>query len=98
MRFCVKTVLLLLVLSTAILTGFAQLRRPSEYMQDRINPEKTFFVLHDSGTAEFGWASEWTMYTSMDHVGQSAGGGVYSRGGRNRGAFGRCRAVGLAGR
>ena len=46
-----------------LLTGpsaICQLRNNSEYLQDGINLEKTYFVLHDTGAAEFGWASEWT--------------------------------------
>jgi hypothetical protein len=41
-------------------SGSAQLRNNSEYMQDSINPDKTYFILHDTGAAEFGWASEWS--------------------------------------
>ncbi len=41
-------------------SGFSQLRNNSEYLQDSINTDKTYFVLHDTGVAEFWWASEWT--------------------------------------
>jgi hypothetical protein len=41
-------------------SGFSQLRNNSEYLQDGINTDKTYFVLQDTGAAEFGWASEWT--------------------------------------
>jgi hypothetical protein len=64
--------LLAFVLSTANTSAFLQLRRVSEYEQDRINPEKTYFTLRDTGAADFGWASEWTMYTSIDHEEKSA--------------------------
>jgi hypothetical protein len=51
------TVILILLINPS---GFSQLRNNSEYLQDRINTDKTYFVLHDTGAAEFGWASEWT--------------------------------------
>jgi hypothetical protein len=62
----------LLFLLIANRTGFPQLRNISEYTQDRINPEKTYFVLHDNGDAEFGWTSEWTQMTALALDGKSA--------------------------
>jgi hypothetical protein len=53
-------------------SGFAQLRNISEYSHDRLNPDKTYFILHDSGEAEFGWASEWTAETTLACEGKSA--------------------------
>ena len=41
-------------------SAFSQLRNNSEYSHDSINLDKTYFVLRDTGAAEFGWASEWT--------------------------------------
>jgi hypothetical protein len=51
-------------------SAFCQLRNASEYSQDRINTEKTYFVFRDTGAAEYGWVSEWTMYTSIDYEGK----------------------------
>jgi hypothetical protein len=41
-------------------SGICQLRNLSNYGQDCINTDKTYFILRDTGSAEFGWASEWT--------------------------------------
>jgi hypothetical protein len=67
-----KTAFLALLLNATSPAGFPQLRRISEYSQDRINTDQTYFVLSDTGAAVFGWASEWTIYTSMDHSEKSA--------------------------
>jgi hypothetical protein len=53
-------------------SGFSQLRNNSEYSQDCINLEKTYFILHDTGTAEFGWASEWTNASADLYADKSA--------------------------
>jgi hypothetical protein len=58
MRPLIGTAVLLVLLISP--SGISQLRNNSEYLQDRINTDKTYFVLHDTGAAEFGWASEWT--------------------------------------
>ena len=52
--------MLVFLLNAMNSAGFSQLRNNSEYLQDGINTDKTYFVLHDTGAAEFGWASEWT--------------------------------------
>jgi hypothetical protein len=67
MRFVRGAALLALCFMIARPAAFSQLRNTSEYSQDRINTEETFFVLHDQGAADFGWASEWTMYSSIDY-------------------------------
>jgi hypothetical protein len=46
--------------------SFCQLRNISPYSADRINTDKTYFVLKDATTAGFGWASEWTQGTVQD--------------------------------
>jgi hypothetical protein len=64
----------LLMLLVGILSPFAisQLRNLSEYSRDCINTAQTHFVLHDTGAAEFGWASEWTHTTANANDGKSA--------------------------
>jgi hypothetical protein len=66
------TAILTLFLIAANPAGFAQLRNISEYAQDRINHDQTYFILHDTGAADFGWASEWTLNTSVDYSEKSA--------------------------
>ncbi len=63
---------LVLLFSAAGLPGFCQLRNVSEYSRDRINTEGTYFVFRDTDGAEYGWVSEWTMYTSIDYEGKPA--------------------------
>jgi hypothetical protein len=53
----------LFLLSTLVPAGFSQLRMHSEFVEDRINLEHTYFVLYKSGEAGFGWGSEWTEDT-----------------------------------
>ena len=67
MRFSRGTALVAFWFMVAGPAAFPQLRNASEYSQDRINTDGTYFVLRDEGAAEFGWASEWTMYSSMDY-------------------------------
>jgi hypothetical protein len=62
-------VLLVLLISPS---GFSQLRNNSEYSQDRINTDQTYFVLHDTGAPEFGWASEWTNASADLYADKSA--------------------------
>jgi hypothetical protein len=59
MRYLTRSSILsfLLLISES---GYSQLRNNSEYSQDRINTDKTYFILQDTGATEFGWASEWT--------------------------------------
>ncbi|HTY62414.1 MAG TPA: hypothetical protein VMG30_09175 [Acidobacteriota bacterium] len=56
--------LMAVLLSGASPSGFSQLRNLSEYSQDCIVPDKTYFVLHDAGAADFGWTSQWTHTTA----------------------------------
>jgi hypothetical protein len=53
-------------------SGVSQLRNMSEYFQDRINTDQTYFMLHDSGSADFAWASEWTNTTVQNNEDKSA--------------------------
>jgi hypothetical protein len=41
-----------------------QLRNLSNYGQDCINTDQTYFILQDTGVAEYVWASEWTHLTA----------------------------------
>jgi len=72
MRCLTKAVLLAFLLNLAVPTGLAQLWNNSEYLQDRINSEQTYFVLQDSGEADFAWASEWTNGTVQNNEQKSA--------------------------
>jgi hypothetical protein len=72
MRLSMGAVVLAFLLNTASPAAFSQLRRISEYAQDRINADGTYFVLHDTGSADFAWASEWTLYSSLDYSGKPA--------------------------
>jgi hypothetical protein len=72
MRCFLGTVFLSFLLNIAAPSGFSQLWNNSEFWQDRINTDKTYFVLHDTGEAEFGWASEWTNTTVMNNEEKSA--------------------------
>ena len=72
MRVDMVLAFLVFFLNFASPTGFSQLRNISEYSQDRINTDKTYFVSHDTGAADFGWASEWTLYSSIDYAEKSA--------------------------
>ncbi|MEJ2111923.1 MAG: hypothetical protein P8Z37_18835 [Acidobacteriota bacterium] len=75
----------------------AQLRTFSEYDQDRINTERTCFVLHDNGEAEYIWVSEWNHRTAYAADGKSAiviwhfkdGTTAYSQQGEGVGEFGK---------
>jgi hypothetical protein len=60
MSHCIRVGLLLFFFLSAGVSGISQLRNLSNYGQDCINIEKTYFVLNDTGSAEFVWASEWT--------------------------------------
>jgi hypothetical protein len=70
MRFLIRTTTLFFLLIAT--PGFPQLRNNSEYLQDGINVDKTYFVLHDAGPAEFGWASEWTNASADFYEDKSA--------------------------
>jgi hypothetical protein len=60
-----KVAFLLIILVAAFSPAYSQLRMHSPYEQDRINPDQTGFILHDDGTADFLWASEWTELTAQ---------------------------------
>ena len=64
MRHIISIAFMAVLLGAAAPSGFSQLRNLSEYSQDCIHPDKTYFVLHDTGAADFGWASEWTHTTA----------------------------------
>jgi hypothetical protein len=72
MRLATKVSVLLFLFAAMSSSGFSQLRNLSEYSQDRINPDKTYFILRDTGATEFGWASEWTHVTANSMEGKSA--------------------------
>jgi hypothetical protein len=72
MRHLARSAFLVFLLNAISPPAFSQLRNISQYSQDRINTEQTYFVLHDTGVAEFGWASEWTHMTPLANEGKSA--------------------------
>jgi hypothetical protein len=72
MRRFMGAVLLAFLLTAAVSAGISQLRNNSEYFQDRINIEQTYFVLRDTGAADFAWASEWTNTTVQNNEDKSA--------------------------
>lgn len=72
MRYLMAAVVLACMLLVTIPSGFSQLWNNSEYFQDRINTDQTYFVLHSTGEAEFAWASEWTNDTVMNNQNKSA--------------------------
>jgi hypothetical protein len=65
-------VFLIFLISAMSPLSIGQLRNFSEFSQDRIHSDKTYFVLHEIGAPEFGWASEWTHTTANDNEGKSA--------------------------
>jgi hypothetical protein len=70
---CGKQIVLFVLLTASLGPfGISQLRNISEYTQDRINMEQTYFMLRDSGEAGFAWASEWTTATAYGADGKSA--------------------------
>jgi hypothetical protein len=69
---CKRAVFLILLMSSMSPFASSQLRNISEFTQDRINNDQTYFILHDSGEAEFAWASEWTTATAYAADGKSA--------------------------
>jgi hypothetical protein len=97
MRYIKKSIFLLFLLIIAGPPGICQLRNLSEYDVDRINTERTHFVLHDTGKAEFVWSSEWTHVTAYANDGKSAiviwhfrdGSKAYSQQGEGIGEFGK---------
>jgi hypothetical protein len=72
MRPLLRTAFLLSFLIGIFPSAFSQLRNLSEYTQDCINKDKTYFTLNDKGAAEFGWASEWTHVTANAEEGKAA--------------------------
>ena len=97
MRRIIPGIFFVVLLSVLIASGFSQLRNISQYTRDRINPDQTYFVLHDNGSAEFVWSSEWTQMTAMAYDGRSAifvwhfkdGSKAYSQQGRGIGEIGK---------
>jgi hypothetical protein len=67
-----KVAILFVFLIAAHPLAYSQLRNLSPYDQDRINPDQTGFILHDNGTADFLWASEWTQMTAQSHNDEAA--------------------------
>jgi hypothetical protein len=63
----IRAFAIVMLLISANPSGFSQLRNISPYSADRIQPDKTYFVLKDSNTAAFAWASEWTQGTVVDY-------------------------------
>lgn len=72
MHRMIRSTFFLVLLSVLTASGFSQLRNLSQYTRDRIIPDRTYFVLHDNGSAEFVWASEWTHMTANAYDGKSA--------------------------
>ena len=72
MRRTIRGTFFLVLLSALALSGFSQLRNLSQFTQDRINPERTYFILHENGSAEFSWASEWTHMTANAYEDKAA--------------------------
>ena len=72
MRRLIEAISFAFLLTVTVSSGFSQLRNNSEYWEDRINTEETYFVLHDTGEAEFAWASEWTNTTVQINEEKSA--------------------------
>lgn len=99
-----KAAILFVLLIAALPLAYSQLRNHSPYDQDRINPEQTGFILHDNGTIDFLWASEWTEMTAQSHTDEVAilvwhfkdGTKAYSRQGELVADFGKSTAYLLA--
>jgi len=72
MCYLMRAVFLAFLLNVAAPSGFSQLWNFSEYLYDRIDTDQTYFMLHDTGTAEFAWASEWTNETVQNNEYRSA--------------------------
>jgi len=72
MHRIIRGTFFLFLLSVLATSGVSQLRNLSQHTRDRINPERTNFVLHDNGSAEFVWSSEWTHMTANAYDGKSA--------------------------
>jgi hypothetical protein len=71
MSRCKRAFFLVLLIGGMSPFAISQLRNISEFLQDRINNDQTYFVLHDEGNAEFAWASEWTTATAYANDGKS---------------------------
>jgi hypothetical protein len=97
MSRCIKGVFLLFLLVSLVPSASSQLRTFSPYNWDRINREKTYFVFHETGKAEFVWASEWNHATAYANAEKSAilvwhfkdGSKAYSEQGEGIGEFGK---------
>jgi hypothetical protein len=64
MNHFTRVFLFLFLLNAGTIAGLSQLRNLSDYTENRINIEKTYFLIHDDASVEFGWASEWTHAVS----------------------------------
>jgi hypothetical protein len=72
MRNLIGIACLALCLNAATTPGFSQLRNLSEYSEDCIHKEKTYFTLQEKDGADFGWASEWTHTTAYAYPEKAA--------------------------
>ncbi len=72
MRHLRGAMLFAVLLNMAAPSSYSQLWTFSEYLRDRINADQTYFILHETGEAEFGWASEWTNETVRVNQDKSA--------------------------
>jgi hypothetical protein len=71
-RIHTGTFFFLFLLSALTPLGFSQLRNLSQFTRDRVRQDQTYFILHDNGTAEYVWSSEWTHTTAYAYEGKSA--------------------------
>jgi hypothetical protein len=71
MRCCKRAVFFMLLMGSLSPFASSQLRNISEFTQDRINNDQTYFMIKESGDAEFAWASEWTTTTAYANDGKS---------------------------
>ena len=72
MRYSMKAAFLALLVFTVNSSAFSQLRNISEYSLDRINADQTLFMLRDTGTANYDWASEWSNMTVNAYADKTA--------------------------
>jgi len=72
MRQFTGVAILALLFFEANPAAFSQLRNLSEYQQDCINTDQTYFALRDTGAADYKWVSEWTHITANGYPEKSA--------------------------
>jgi hypothetical protein len=63
MRLMMQASSIVILIFAVTQPGFSQLRNLSPYSWDCINRDGTYFVLHETGTADYHWSSEWTHMT-----------------------------------